>query len=235
MEIDIQQKLKALEQQILDAYAKHTIIEQVCTTRPVDPTVKAGQFRQIANNILIKRERITTPNNFLLLGEIGASVAREEIRYLVRSLTEKSPKTEPESFTIATISNSARTMADQGFTPNHIFMPIDYSHNVLEWNQSTKRRDWTKGGIFDTFYTEDGIFLKVTYSNKYMPFNDAILTSLESNIWEYRPTETPTRLTAKFDWNYSDPEDTILRVKTVFYHMIVDVRGNLVIGLEPQN
>ena len=84
MGIDIQQKLEGLEKQIQDAYAKHTVIDHVCIPTVVEPNVRVGQFRQIANNILIERERIIKPNNYLLLAEIGASVARSEIEYLVK-------------------------------------------------------------------------------------------------------------------------------------------------------
>lgn len=235
MTLDIRQKLSELEKQILDAYLQHTVVERVCKTSSVDPTDRINQFRQIAGNVLIERERITTPNNYLLLDEIGASVARDEIRYLVQNLAENCPKSESTEITYATINDSARTIETQGFLPNHIFLPIDYYHEVLKWNQIRKRNDWTGGSIFNSFYTEDGIFLRVTFSNRYIPFNSAILTSLESNLWEYRPTENSGRLTVKFDWDYNDSTNTLLSVKTVFNHVIAHPQGNLVLPVAPRS
>jgi hypothetical protein len=229
MGIDIQQKLEGLEKQIQDAYAKHTVIDDVCTPTPVEPTIRTGQFRQIANNILIEREHIIDPHNYLLLAEIGASVARGEIEYLVRNLTQNCPNREIDSVTYDKIAQAAQGIINNGFTPNHVFMPIEYSHDVLNWNQSKPRSDWTKGGIFNTLYINEDIVMKVTFSNKYVPFEEIVITSKESNRWEYRPAaERLSRLTAKFDWNYKDSVNTLLSVKTIFNH-IVDERGNLVI------
>jgi hypothetical protein len=93
---------------------------------------------------------------------------------------------------------------------------------------SKPRRDWTRGGIRDTIYVSEEIIMKVTFSNKYVPFEEIVITSKESNTWEYRPSvDRSGRLTAKFDWNYEDPMNALLSVKTVFNH-VIDEQGNLV-------
>lgn len=228
MGINIQQRLERLEKQIQDAYAKHTVIDNVCIPTLVEPTVKAGQFRQIANNLLIEKERITDPNNYLLLEEIGTSVARGEIEYLVRNLTQNSPNTKIDGITYDKIVQGAEVIINNGFKPNHVFMPIEYSRYIREWNQFKPRRNWTEGGIRNAIYINEDIVMKVTFSNKYVPFEETVITSKESNRWEYRPTvDRSSRLTAKFNWNYEDPMNTLLSVKTIFNH-VVDERGNLV-------
>jgi hypothetical protein len=229
MGMDIQQKLEGLEKQIQDTYAKHTVIDDVCTPIPVEPTIRTGQFRQIANNILMERERIIDPNNYLLLAEIGASVARGEIEYLVRNLTRKCLNRKIDSVTYDKIAQAVEDIKNNGFTPNHIFMPIEYSHDVLNWNRTKLGSDWRKVSILNTIYINESIIMKVTFSNKYMPFEEIVITSKKSNKWEYRPAaDRSNRLTAKFDWDYKDPVNTLLSIKTIFNH-IVDVRGNLVI------
>ena len=229
MGMDIQQKLERLERQIQEGYAKYTIIDNVCMTTPVEPTVEAGKFRKIENKILIERERITDPSNYMLIDEIGAAVARGEIDYLVRNLTQNCPIREIESVTYDQIVQAAKVITNNGFTPNHVFMPIEYAHNVREWNRSKPGYDWANRSILNTIYINEGIILKVTFSNKYIPFEKMVITSKQSNRWKYRPTDDrSSRLTAKFDWNYEDPLNALLSVRTIFKH-VADNLGNLVI------
>lgn len=220
MDMHIQQRLERLEKQIKVACEKHTIIDNVCIPTLVEPAVKAGQFRQIANKLLIERERISDPENYLLLDEIGASVARAEIEYLVRHLSPSAPSSKIHDITYEEIVHGVGRILDNGFMPNHVFMPIEYSRYIREWNKSKAKRDWTRGGIHNTIYIDEDVVMKVTFSNKYIPFEEIVITSKESNSWEYRPNaHRSVRLTAKFDWNYEDPMNAVLIVKTIFNHV----------------
>jgi hypothetical protein len=230
MGMGIRQELERLERQIQEGYAKYTIIDDVCMTSSVEPTVEAGKFRKIANDMLIERERITNPSNYLLLDEIGASVARGETEYLVRNLTLNCPSREVGSVTYDTIAQEVDVLTKNRFTPNHVFMPIEYAHNVREWNKSMPREVWAKMDIFNTIYINEDTIMKVTFSNKYVPFEKIIISSKQSNRWDYRPNEDrSSRLTAKFDWDYKDPLNALLIVRTIFDH-VIDRRGNLVIS-----
>lgn len=56
-----------------------------------------------------------------------------------------------------------------------------------------------------------------------------VITSKESNKWEYRPAaDGSSRLTAQFDWDYQD-SNTLLSVNTIVKHNIIDIHGNLVV------
>jgi hypothetical protein len=166
----------------------------------------------------------------MLIDEIGAAVARGEVHYLVRNLTQNCSIKEVDSVTYDEIVQAAEIIKNNQFTPNHVFIPIEYAHNVREWNTSMPRDVWANRNILNTLYVNEDIIMKVTFLNKYVPFEKIIITSKESNRWDYRPTEDrSSRLTAKFDWDYEDPLNVLLIVRTIFKH-VMDKRGNLVIS-----
>ena len=78
--------------------------------------------------------------------------------------------------------------------------------------------------------------LKIKFSSKYAEFNDIIITSKETNVWQYRPDiTTGDRITAKFeDWEKSAySENIILLVRTIFNFRITNKEANFVLELPP--
>lgn len=101
-----------------------------------------------------------------------------------------------------------------------------------KWSQLKLGDEWTKADIRNTVYINKDLSLKVTFSNKYIPFEEVVITSKESNKWEYRPAaDGSSRLNIQFDWEYEDSVNTLLSVKTIVKHNIIDIYGNLVITL----
>ena len=227
---EILKSLKELENQIKSSYLSYSIVDKVCNLEPIDVSERYGKFRQFVSSLLIERAHITDPTHHLIVGEIGTSVARQERAYIVNYLSEKGPHQSVGKLSHSDIVNAVKTIQDKGMQPNHIFLPIDYFQDTIEWNKNTKRSIEDKGSIFDSIYYSNEKFLKVTYSNKYVPFNNAIITSKEANIWEYRSiSESGERLKAKFDWNYKDDENTQLLVMTIFNFKVKTPEGNLVL------
>jgi len=216
MSAEPKDELIKLEEQIKKAYSSYSIIDKVCTPQPVSVDIHYGQFSQFANKLLIEKEHITSSSHYLILGEIGTSVARNEIRHIVDAISDLSTKKELDEITYVDIKNSVLSLQSQHYKPNHIFLPIDFFHKLIDWNRE-KPLDFKQGSVFDQLFIDNYGALKVTYSNKYIPFDNVVITCKEANIWEYRPSSISNeRMTAKFDWNPSDPINTILLVKTVF-------------------
>jgi len=226
---EIQQKLGELENQIKTAYSRSSIIDYVCIPVKVVPTERYGKFTQFANRLLIERQHVTDSSHYLILGEIGTSVARDEERHIIDTLSKLSPQNIVKEISYAEITKGVDIIKSKGFTPNHIFIPIDYFQDVFKWNKDKIKPSHT-GSVFDSLVIQNNATLKVTYSNKYVPFDNVIITSKEANKWEYRPVDdTINRLTVKFDWSYNDPENTLLDVKTIFNLVVKPTEANLVI------
>ncbi|KFM21488.1 hypothetical protein AAA799B03_00959 [Marine Group I thaumarchaeote SCGC AAA799-B03] len=223
-------ELTELENQIKKSYDSSSIIDKVCIAKEVSSYYKHGQFSQFANRLLIEKEHIIDPSHYLILGEIGTSVVRNEINCIVEDISKKCCSKEFEKIEYIDIVNGVFELSAKQYIPNHIFLPIDYFHKVHDWNKDRiDKIDFTKGSIFDQLYIDSFGAVKVTYSNKYVPFENIVITCKECNIWEYRPDpDTNKRLTVKFDWNEEDPENAILLVKTVFNFVPVQ-DGNLVL------
>ena len=178
----------------------------------------------------INRDQITNPINVLLLGELGSSVARSEIKTLLDSFSE-CDTTEIDTFSFEKIREKVFSMKSNGHNPNAIFVPIEYFHNVYDWNKEKKPYD-SPGSLFDVLYLDAVTSLKVKYSNKIVPFQDVIITSKEANHWNYRlDEETQGRITVKFDWDDGDDENTILLIKTTF-KFNVEKDGNAVLKIK---
>jgi len=227
--LEIQKKIEELENQIKTAYSRNSIIDNVCIPVKVSPNYEYGKFTKFANRLLIERQRITDPSNYLILGEIGTSVARSEERHIIDTLSKLSSPNIVKEISYEEITKGVDIIKTRGFTPNHIFMPIDYFQNMIKWRASKLSTNPALSDIHSLPIQND-LILKVTYSNKYVPFENVIITSKEANKWEYRPIDdTDNRLTAKFDWNYNDLDNVILDVKTTFNLKIEHPEANLVL------
>jgi len=233
--IDIQSKLIELEDKIKDAYMRSSVIDEVCTPIPVEQTIRYGQFSQFIQKLLVEREHMQNPSHFLILDEVGTSVARGETKQIIEKISSLPSKT-VEKLSYEDILVGIQSLRDLGFVPNHIFLPINYFHEVFEWNKGKWRPDTARGSAFSTLYTNSGEQLSINYSNKYIPFEHVMITSKEANIWEYRHVDddsTKNRLKVKFDWNYNDPDNTLLLVQTIYNFKISEENGNFII--KPKN
>lgn len=236
MPVDINQKLRELENQIRTAYNSASIIDNVCTPTAVPPETRPNTFRQFVNSWLIERQHILDESHHLILGDLGEEVARNEIREIINRIGNSCKPRTVQDLTITEIRTSVQQLQSHGFRPNRIFLPIEYFHEVIEWNHSSERTIAQYGGqygsVTDSIYIDSSMILKVIYSNKYIPLDRVIITSKEANKWEFRPdAETNGRLTAKFNWDMNDPVNTSLLVRTVFNLVITDTRGNTVLQM----
>jgi len=228
---EINQKLKELENQIRTSYNNASILDHICTLEGVPEEVEYGTYEQFAARYKISREHITDPTHILLLGELGASVARTEIKFLINSFSNYD-KSEIDTFSIEKIKEKTFSMQSQGYYPNVVFIPIEYFHDIHDWNKINKPPG-SEGSIFDRLYLDSINSLLVKYSNKKIEFEDVIITSKEVNHWNYRPdVETKGRLTAKLDWDIKDDENSILLIKTVFKFMNEEKNGNAVLKIK---
>lgn len=226
----INQKLRELENQIRKSYNNVSILDHVCTLESVSEETDYGTYQQFAGKFEINRERVTNPTNFLMLGELGASVARSEIIFLINELSTFA-KSEIDTFSIDKIKEKVFMMRSQGYHPNTVFIPIEYYEDVFEWNKTHKPYG-SGGSIVDSLYLDPISNLQIKYSNKKIEFEDVIITSKDANHWKYRPdAETNGRITAKFDWDVQNDENSILLVKTVFKFETDRNGGNTVLKI----
>ena len=227
----INQKLKELENQIRTSYNNASILDHICTLEGVPEEVEYGTYEQFAAKYKISREHITDSTHVLLLGELGASVARSEIIFLINSFSNYD-KSEIDTFSIEKIKEKTFSMQSQGYYPNAVFIPIEYFHDIYDWNKTNKLYG-SEGNIFDRLYLDSTNSLLVKYSNKKIELEDVIITSKEVNHWKYRSdAETKGRFTTKFDWDIKDDENSILLVKTVFKFMNEEKNGNAVLKIK---
>ncbi|MGI0015745.1 MAG: hypothetical protein ACREBU_20200, partial [Nitrososphaera sp.] len=131
----IKEKLTKLEEQVRTAYKNFSIVGHVCTLQSVPPDQEPGEFRQFASNILIEIAHILDPNHFLILSEIGTSVARDEKNFLVKHLTQEAPKQTVDEISLDSVINIVRSIRQYGHTPNHIFLPIEFHGTLFDWNK----------------------------------------------------------------------------------------------------
>ncbi|MGB9003690.1 MAG: hypothetical protein WCC52_07795 [Nitrosotalea sp.] len=226
----INQKLSELENQIRKSYNNVSILDHVCILESVPEEIDHGTYQQFAGRYKINRERITNPTNFLILNELGASVARSEIIFLIHELSN-SEKSEIDTFSIDKIKEKVFSMRSQGYHPDVVFIPIEYYDKVFDWNKTHKPFD-SEGNIVDRLYLDRVSNLRIKYSNKKIEFEDVIIASKNANHWKYRPdAETNGRITAKFDWDVQDDENSILLVKTVFKFTTDRNGGNVVLKI----
>lgn len=225
-------KLVELELQIKKAYLDSSIIDEVCTVESVSTGYRYGKFTQFVNKLLIEKEIILNPANYMTMDELGTSVSRNEINCIVKDISEKCISKELEKIEYSDIVVAVLNLKNNRYNPNHIFLPIEYFHKVIDWNKD-KPLDFSKRSVTGQLFIDGYNAINVTYSNKYVPFENVIITCKEANLWQYRPaSKLNDRLIAKFDWNLSDPINSILLVKTVF-DFIPRKEGNIV--LKPKN
>lgn len=228
--VEIEKKLADLENQIKKSYKNGSILERVCTLKEVSNDEEHGTFKQFAGRFLIERSHVTDPSHVLLLGELGLSVARSEIELLIEEIS-KQEKSTIDDFSIEKIREKVNLMKGQGYKPNMVFIPIEYFHDVYDWNK-THKEIGSEGSAFDTLQLDASTSLRVNYSNKKIEFEDVIIISNEVNIWKYRPDlETNERLIAKFNWDEGDETNVILGVKTIYKFLITDRMGNVVLKI----
>lgn len=226
----INQKLSELENQIRKSYNNVSILDHVCTLESVPEEIDYGTYEQFAGRYTINREHITNPANFMMLNELGASVARSEIIFLINELSNFE-KLEIDTFSIDKIKEKVFSMRSLGHHPDVVFIPIEYYDKVFDWNKTHKPFD-SEGSIVDRLYLDPISNLRVKYSNKKIEFENVIITSKDVNHWKYRPdAETNGRITAKFDWDVQDNENSILLVKTVFKFTTDRNGGNVVLKI----
>lgn len=227
---EIDEKLNELEKQIIKSYYNTSIIDRVCTLHPVSEEID-GTYEQFAGKYLIERSHITDPSHFLILNELGTSLANSETKFLIKQFTTNT-KTEIDTFSVEKIKEKMFEIKSKEYFPNMVFIPINYFHDVYDWNKVHKPYG-SAGSIFDRLYFDRDNSLQVKYSNKKIKFNDIIITSKEVNHWSYRPDkETQERIKAKFDWDMNDTENSLLLVKTVFKFSNENKEGNAVIKIK---
>ena len=233
MSTEINERLQDLENQIQTTYKSYSVVGTVCTTKSISQSERFGQFRQFANKLLIERRHITDPSHHLILDEIGRSVARNEIKYLVNNLQKGCKQTTTEKISYRDIQEGVSSIQNSGFVPNHIFLPIEYFHEVFEWNKDKPRTYDATKSAFNSLYISESVTLSVDYSNKYIQFDDSIITSKEANFWEYRPTSSDNeRLISQFCWDQGDDVNTILLVQTIFNLHVKHPEGNFLLSKE---
>lgn len=221
-------ELERLELQIKKAYLTSSVIDEVCTIEPVHSDYHSGEFTQFVNRLLIEKEIILNPSNYISMSELGTSVSRNEINCIVKDTFEKCISKELEKIEYSDIVDAVLNLNANDYKPNHIFLPIEYFHKVIDWNAG-KPLDFSKRSVTGQVFIDGYGAIPITYSNKYVPFENVIVTCKEANLWQYRPaSESNDRLTVKFDWNLNDPINTILLVKTVF-NFIPHKEGNVVL------
>lgn len=224
----INDKLRDLEHQIRTSYQNVSILDDVCTMQSVEENIQRGQFDQFASRYAINRSHIIDPSHFLLLGDLGKSVARSEINLLTREIQETARQETLDEISFEQIKDVVHGLIAQDYEPNVIFIPTDYFHDVHNWN-SEHRPYGSPGSIFSRLYLDAATPLNVKYSSKYTEFENIIVTTKTVNEWQYRPDQdTQGRLTAKFDWNITDTENTELLIKTVFKFTILNNDANVV-------
>lgn len=227
----INTKLIQLENQIRNSYYSASIVENVCIIKDVPESIGYGEYQQFIQKLRINREPILDTSGTISMDEIGRSLVFGEINFIIKSLSNYEKST-IDTFSVEKIEEKFFEMKTQNYTPNMIFIPIEYYHEIFEWNKTHKPYD-SEGSMFDRLYLRDENYLKIKYSNKKIELEHIIITSKEVNQWNYRlDSETKGRITVKFDWDVPDSENTVLLVKTVFKFVNEDRDGNAVIKIK---
>jgi len=227
---EIDEKLIQLENQIRNSYYKASIIENVCTIKDVPESIEYGEYQQFAQKLRINRAPILDTSGTISMDEIGRSLAFGEINFIIKLLSDYEKLT-IDTFSVEKIEEKFFEMKTQNYTPNMIFIPIEYYHEIHEWNKTYKPYG-SEGSMFDRLYFRNGNYLKIQYSNKKIELEDIVITSKDVNQWHYRlDSETQGRITVKFDWDAPDPENAILLIKTVFKFVNEDKNGNALIKI----
>lgn len=231
MNIDeIKQRLAGLEEDVRKSYRNTTILDDVCTVESVTPNYEIGSFEQFASLYPIERAIIKNQSHFLLLGELGRSLARSEIELLLKEFTKIPPRKTLTKFSIEDIQNVTYDLQDNDFHPHTVFIPARYSVDVMHWNERFHNIGYN---VFSSDLILDPTTkLKVRYSSKYAKFDNIIIVSRDANIWQFRPDPiTNERITAKFNWEYDDVENASLLVRTVFRFHNPSPEANVVLEL----
>ena len=227
----IQERIRELEEQIQNSYRNYSDVDRICTTSAVPD---GGKFRQFAKKILIEREHITDESHVLILDNFGSSTAQAETNYIIRELKQKSIGINVNEINYDVIRKNVTEMNSSGITPDAILLPITYFHNVWEWNSPAVQKGLLRERIGDQLFINHDLILPIIFSNKYIPFEEVFIVSKTANLWEYRPdTKTNGRLTSDFDWDYNDPQNVTVLVRTIFQFSIRNNYGNRV--LIPEN
>ena len=235
VENNIQKKIHDLEEQIRTSYNNTSILDDVCKLEPVSTDYYHGKFKQFANKFAIERNHITDSSHILSMGELGTSVARSEIKVLLRKFSEQIVPTKLDLFSIDEIENSIQELSTQDYEPTTIFIPSSYFHEILDWNNGKKSQFNMSMNTMHKLVIDPNTILNVKYSSKYVQFSNIIIVSKEANRWQYRPDQNNEhRLTVKFDWEVDDPINTMLLVKTIFNFEICSPNANIIFNLPSQ-
>ena len=227
-----QKRIKKLEDEIQEAYRRYSIIDKVCTPVPVPKDDRI--FRQFAKKFLIERIHITDDSHFLILENFGIGTARSEDNYLLEKIRLHSVCNEVNEINYEEIQNAVKQLKQNGFVPDAIFLPINYFHNVWDWNSIPYQNGQITENLGHQLVIDKNTILPIIFSNKYVPFNEVFVVTKKVNIWEYRPDAvTEGRLTTQFNWDYNDSKYTTLLIQTIFNLEIKNSNGNIL--LKPEN
>lgn len=152
---------------------------------------------------------------------------------LLQEFSQNTPSKQSERFSIPEIRDTIHDLQAADFYPNVVFVPSEFFHEVFEWNQQQRQRiPHPISNPMHSLIIDPTTILKVKYSSRYAEFDNVIITTKEANLWQYRQDiETGERITAKFDWNQDDPQNTSLLVKTIFNFQIKSDEANIVLEL----
>lgn len=217
---------------IAKAYHRDTVVEHVSILENFDKSLHSKlAFGQIGLRVPIDKEWIGNPSHYVIVDDIGRSVALGEKNYLT-SLWKRHARIETfpmNRFDFRNFTEILRQLS-LGMYPQVLFAPIDMYVKFMKMMLAEAQKGiqpirWGEGETF--LVSEEGKELRMFWSNRGAPSDHFALIDRSATSWCVKPdSATGNRLTTVFVDNKKNPLTKIdFLVKTVVAAQVTNPAG----------
>jgi hypothetical protein len=217
-----------LLQSIKKAYNETSLVQNLSIVENYEPSIHAQlTFGQICLRVPILSSLIEETNRFLLVDDIGRSIAFGERRHLqdvwskqVQVNRFSKGEFNSEGFQRLVLKLSA------GINPTILLAPIERYVEVNSWwmHGRTTGMRWELGRSY--LVLEDGREFRLFWSNKHAPLDYFVLVDASATRWVVKPDPAMSgRLTTMFVENERDSAKIDFLVKTVVSADLINANG----------
>lgn len=174
-----QDQLQIIQQIANAQYQNHSIIRRICKLRP-NPTL--SDFIQF--NEAERHNRTLFQVNEFKIQQMIDHIVVDETNYLINEINNHSIMRNVQENLLQSIQDSVTALFTNGFDPGSIIIPRRLMIDVRRWNREINPNENTPGNMLNVSPNRP---LNVEMPAQNVEFNQIMILSEQSNIWEFIP------------------------------------------------
>gem|GEM_PF-3236082 len=177
----------------VQTYNEYSLLPDVVELQDFDERTAPTRLK-FARRILIDHWNDPSYVHDLVFYELGRTIAISERKFVTDELLMKVKATTVERFDFDALVTAITKLSSKGDLPSAVLLPIELFHDVVSlWNSSGSLIQYHPERI-----TVAGTQMRLFWSNKYNPFQNAFVISKDFASWTASPSRAE-RLKVVFD------------------------------------